>query len=137
LARRFTEVKKAHHFYPVLFYFRFPEPFYLVSGSALDTASLLKTALDPRPICSPQNSAALEHLRRARLMVMRTLERVFVLHHGAAGRCETPDAETLRRWRQRYFAALRELQNAEIPIIDDAKDWHRAVHDSARRSGPQ
>ncbi len=35
-----TGVKESHHFYPVLFYFRFREPFYSVSRSArlaLDT----------------------------------------------------------------------------------------------------
>lgn len=40
IASEMTGVKESHHFYPVLFYFRFREPFYSVSRSArlaLDT----------------------------------------------------------------------------------------------------
>jgi hypothetical protein len=33
LAAEITSAKEAHHFYPILFYFRFPEPFYSVSRS--------------------------------------------------------------------------------------------------------
>ena len=38
-----TQAKEAHHFYPVLFYFRFSDPYHSVSRStlvALDTVSL-------------------------------------------------------------------------------------------------
>jgi hypothetical protein len=48
LASEVTAAKEAHHFYPVLFYFRFPEPHYSVSRSwlvALDAASLIQSAL--------------------------------------------------------------------------------------------
>jgi hypothetical protein len=44
-----TEAKEAHHFYPVLFYFRFSDSYHSVSRSALvalDTVSLITTALD-------------------------------------------------------------------------------------------
>jgi hypothetical protein len=44
-----TQAKEAHHFYPVLFYFRFSDPYHSVSRStlvALDTVSLIKSALD-------------------------------------------------------------------------------------------
>jgi hypothetical protein len=42
------EVKEAHHFYPVLFYFRFEDPRYAVSRFSLvvlDAVSLLRSAL--------------------------------------------------------------------------------------------
>src|SRR3954464_12591068 len=48
LAAEATDAKEAHHFYPILFYFRFPEPYYSVSRSslvALDAVSLIKSAL--------------------------------------------------------------------------------------------
>src|SRR5947209_466813 len=48
LAAEVTAAKEAHHFYPILFYFRFPEPFYSVSRSwllALDAVSLIRSAL--------------------------------------------------------------------------------------------
>jgi hypothetical protein len=44
-----SQIKEAHHFYPVLFYFRFGEPYYSVSRSTLvtlDTVTLIKSALD-------------------------------------------------------------------------------------------
>jgi hypothetical protein len=43
--------KETHHFYPVLFYFRFREPYYSVSRFALvspDTVTLIKSALDDK-----------------------------------------------------------------------------------------
>ena len=49
LAANMTSVKEAHHFYPVLFYFRFHEVRYSVSRIglvALDTVTLIRTALD-------------------------------------------------------------------------------------------
>lgn len=49
LARSLAATKEAHHFYPLLFYFRFKEPFYAVSRFSfvlLDAATLIDTALD-------------------------------------------------------------------------------------------
>ena len=48
LASQMIEVKEAHHFYPVLFYFRFEDPRYAVSRFSLvvlDAVSLLRSAL--------------------------------------------------------------------------------------------
>src|SRR3954454_12515581 len=51
-----TMAKESHHFYPVLFYFRFSDPYHSVSRStlvALDTVSLIKSALYRSPsICT-------------------------------------------------------------------------------------
>ncbi|MGY3506946.1 MULTISPECIES: hypothetical protein [unclassified Bradyrhizobium] len=46
LAAELTDAKEADHFYPILFYFRFPEPIYAVSRSwliALDAVSLIRS----------------------------------------------------------------------------------------------
>src|SRR3954471_14893756 len=48
LASNACAAKESHHFYPLLFYFRFSEPYYSVSQTAtvlLDTVSLLKSAV--------------------------------------------------------------------------------------------
>src|SRR3954451_3337233 len=48
LAAEATDAKEAHHFYPLLFYFRFPEPYYSVSRSWLVTlhaVSMIRSAL--------------------------------------------------------------------------------------------
>src|SRR5581483_5629859 len=49
MAAEMSRVKQSHHFYPLLFYFRFPEPYYSVSRFSLvslDAATLIQTALD-------------------------------------------------------------------------------------------
>ncbi|SEI15888.1 hypothetical protein SAMN02799636_06120 [Methylobacterium sp. 275MFSha3.1] len=51
LAASLSEMKEAHHFYPVLFYFRFRQPFYSVSAQvfvALDTVSLIRSGIGGR-----------------------------------------------------------------------------------------
>jgi hypothetical protein len=61
LGSQIASVKEAHHFYPVLFYFRFSEPFYsvsLITLTALDTVALLRSALDANRHGSLQRSAA-------------------------------------------------------------------------------
>ena len=60
-------IKEAHHFYPVLLYFRFDEPLYAPPRAllvALDAAALIRTALDPRELGWLRESAALEELER-------------------------------------------------------------------------
>ena len=49
LAVEMTQAKEAHHFYPVMFYFQFSDPYHSVSRStlvALDAVSLITSALD-------------------------------------------------------------------------------------------
>ena len=50
-AAEVAAVKEAHHFYPVLFYFRFAEPIYAASRFGLvtlDAVSLIRSALSDR-----------------------------------------------------------------------------------------
>lgn len=68
LSSAMATMKETHHFYPVLFYFRFPETFYSVSQMtlvALDTVSLIKSALDNDQYatlqCSGSQSEARDH----------------------------------------------------------------------------
>lgn len=65
LAGEMAAIKETHHFYPVLFYFRFEDAFYAPSRLlliALDTAALIRTGLDPRELGWLQQSAALAEL---------------------------------------------------------------------------
>lgn len=62
LAGDLAAIKETHHFYPVLFYFRFEDVFYAPPRMlllALDAAALVRTALDPRELGWLQESAAL------------------------------------------------------------------------------
>jgi len=60
-----TQGKESHHFYPILFYFRFREPYYSISRTALislDTVTLIKSALDDDEYGWLKESAAVEQL---------------------------------------------------------------------------
>jgi hypothetical protein len=120
LAADVVAVKETHHFYPVLFYFRFKDAYYAVSRTlliALDAAALVRTALDPRELGWLQESAALTELERASSLLLRTLNDTFPVD-------DAPSAASRRsreRWRLRYGQALLRLREAGIPTRADAE----------------
>ncbi len=119
LSTEMAQAKELHHFYPVLFYFRFREPYYSVSMSvlvALDTVTLLKTGLSDEQYSWLKNSASVSQLSHAALLLVTTLEDTF-LPRGSPNRPELPDTSTQERWRHRYFAGLQRLQQAGIHTI--------------------
>ena len=120
LAGEFAAIKETHHFYPVLFYFRFTDDFYAMSRLllvALDAAALVRTALDPRELGWLQESAALDELERTSALLLRTLTENF-----PASRAPSADSTRSReRWRLRYEQAVQRLRAAGIPTRDDAE----------------
>jgi hypothetical protein len=111
-------VKETHHFYPVLFYLRFEETYYAASRMllvALDAATLIRTALDPRELGWLQESAALAELEHASTLLLRTLNQSFPVHDGQSG--DSPQSR--ERWRRRYERALLRLREADIPTRPD------------------
>jgi hypothetical protein len=113
-AAKAVEVKESHHFHPVLFYFRFSEPYYSVSRTSLvtlDTVTLIKSALDENEYGWLKQSAAIDQLWRGTLMELKTLIRSFA---PSADVEMPPSEETRARWRRRYAAALDRLQHAGI-----------------------
>src|SRR5205085_4103609 len=80
VAGEFAAIKETHHFYPVLFYFRFTDDFYAMSRLllvALDAAALIRTALEPRELGWLQESAALAELEQSSTLLLRTLNQNF------------------------------------------------------------
>ena len=121
LASGMTDVKEAHHFYPVLFYFRFRDSRYAVSRTtlvALDMVTLIESALDDDQFGWLRASAAVTHLQRASLALVETLADVF-LPDGVPDLAVEPDADDLERWRQRYRAAIARLREAGIATRAD------------------
>jgi hypothetical protein len=119
LASQMVKVKEAHHFYPILFYFRFEDPRYSVSRFALialDAVSLLRTALDGPEAKRLQASGPVEQLDRASLMLVRTLERTFVPRSSTQS---TEEAGGTAAWRSRYSRALAYLADAGLPTMAD------------------
>jgi hypothetical protein len=77
-AAEMIAIKEAHHFYPVLFYFRFRQPFYSVSHNArlvLDLVTLIWTAIEQSRYRWLSKSAAVVQLNDAALLVMKILEK--------------------------------------------------------------
>jgi hypothetical protein len=121
LAMQLTQVKESHHFYPVLFYFRFQAPYYSVSRfalMALDTVTLIKSGLDDKQYGSLKESAAVAQLWRAAMMLVMTLEETF-LSEGKPQPAAPPDEQTINAWQRRYFAGLRRLRQAGIQTMED------------------
>jgi len=119
LAVKVAEAKEGHHFYPVLFYFRFSEPHYAVSRFillALDSVTLIKSALDDRKYEWLKESAAVAQLWRASMLLLSNLTDNFV--PGDTGERE-PDEQTRDRWHRRYQAALQRFRQAGIETIAD------------------
>jgi hypothetical protein len=121
LAMDMTQVKESHHFYPVLFYFRFREPFYSISRFtlvSLDAATLIKSALSDREYSWLKNSGAVEELWDGATLLLETVADIF-LRPAIRGLPHTPNDDTCELWQRRYFAALRTLRQAGIQTVDD------------------
>jgi hypothetical protein len=118
LAGEVAAMKETHHFYPVLFYFRFEDAYYAPSRIlliALDAAALVRTALDPRELGWLQESAAVAELEWASALLLRTLNQSFPVQHGLS--VDSPPSR--ERWRLRYGQALLRLREAGIPTRTD------------------
>jgi hypothetical protein len=131
LAAEVTEAKEAHHFYPILFYFRFPEPYYSVSRSwlvLLDAVSLIRSAL-PTEADWLKQSGAVTQLWTAALLLLVTLENVFLEKKASA---EADDADR-PIWRIRFENARRRLQQAGISVTDDLQRSTESYAEQRRR----
>lgn len=121
LAADMTKAKESHHFYPVLVYFRFRQPFYSVSRFtlvSLDAATLIKSALSDKEYRWLKNSGAVEQLWDGATMLLETISHTF-LYSATRNSSHAPDEDTCDLWRRRYFAALRTLRQAGIQTVDD------------------
>jgi hypothetical protein len=117
IAAEATNAKEAHHFYPILFYFRFPEPYYSVSRSslvALDAVSLIRSAL-PKEADWLKQSGVVTQLSAATLLLLSTLNNVFLQEKASA---EADDVDH-SLWRIRFENARQRLQEAGICVTDD------------------
>jgi hypothetical protein len=118
LAGDMAAIKEMHHFYPVLFYFRFEDAFYAPSRIlllALDAAALVRTVLDPRELGWLQESAAVAELEHAAALLLHTLTRSFPVHDEASVHSQRlPDRSQLR-----YAQAVVRLREAGIPTRAD------------------
>jgi hypothetical protein len=131
LARSLATMKEAHHFYPLLFYFRFEDPLYAVSRFSfvlLDLVTLIETGLDPRRCGSLVRSAPVTSLHQGTLLLLETLDRSF-----PTSKIQPPDPADAWRDRQSYATAIDTLARAGLPTRFDGID---AYVDERRRWEP-
>lgn len=123
VAVKLISVQEDYHHYPILFFFRFEEPYYSVSSIALvalDTVTLIKSGLDDEEYAWLKESATVAQSRRAALRLVTTLMDAFL-----GGPPDPPaaiSAETAAQWRRRYQAGLRRLREADIKTIADEEE---------------
>lgn len=125
-----SDIEETHHFYPSLFYFRFVQAEYSVSRVtllALDTVSLIQSALDDERYTWLKESAAVMQLWHSSLILVTSLETAFLISKAgdqadlSEPESPPPDAAVQERWRQRYFAATRRLRQAGISTAADER----------------
>jgi hypothetical protein len=115
-------VRESHHFYPMLFFFRFREPYYSVSRTALvslDTVSLIKSALDDKEYGWLKESAAVMDLWRATMQELQTFAREFLPDEELDA---PPDQQTREHWRRRYEKAVERLNASQIKTTKDGAE---------------
>jgi len=127
IAVEMTVALEAHHFYPVLFYFRFPRPIYGVAYFALlalDEVTLVKSALSDDELAWLKESAPVTQLWRAALLLVNTQEKRS-RQAGAADEARQPTEDDVARWNRRYHAAVRRLKEAGVATRQDEAEGAR------------
>ncbi len=123
-AESMVNVREAHDFYPVLFYFRFPEPRYAaarVTMMALDAVSLIRAGIPDGENQWIKDTASMSQLWEASLSLLQTLEYTF--RPGEA--LEKPDkaSDTERElWRGRYRKAMSMLREGGIETTSSEEE---------------
>ena len=129
MADGIADVKETHHFYEMLVYFRFPETYYAVTslaGIALDTVSLIKSALDDERFATLKESAAVQDLWHASQRLLGVIaDGLLPGGRSPKDAPSPPDAATRERWLRRYRAAVRRLKDAGIPTLPDEESGFR------------
>lgn len=126
---------ESHHAYPVLHYFRFPEPHYALARIALislDLAALIKSALHPHIHQPFINSAAVTGLEKGGLDMLVQLSNSFL------DKQQIDSTEQRQEWRHWYFEAAKVIQQNGIETVDDLEigadnyvlirsNWHNII----------
>lgn len=109
------QIYQTHRFFPVLRHFYYREPYYALPRIlliALDTVTLLHSALDREHYARLLRSPVLDDLYESAMSVARELS--------GSGRAQvTPPADDA--WRRRYQAAVARLAEAELVVRKDTE----------------
>lgn len=128
------QIHQAHRFYPVLRYFHYRESFYALPQillTALDTATLIRSALDKEQYARTIHSPDLNTMFDAAMLLMQELT--------SDAQPRPPSKQEVKIWRERYLAALSRLTDAGLHTRIDTvagadeyiafrKEWNQPVH---------
>jgi len=128
------QIHQTHRFYPILRYFHYREPFYELPRillTALDTATLIRSALDQERYARTIHSPDLNTMFDAAMMLMHELT--------SEAQPSPPAKQEVKIWREHYLAALPRLADAGLHIRVDTVAgadeyvtlrtvWDRPVH---------
>lgn len=121
LVQPLAQTKEAHHFYPLLFYFRFKDPLYSVSRFGfilLDLTTLIDTTLDRQRHGGLVRSSPVASLRRCTLLLLETLDRNFPTADE-----KRADAAAAASHGESYAAAVKTLRRAGIEARPDGGSY--------------
>jgi hypothetical protein len=123
LAAETTAVYESHHFYSVLVYFRFREPYYAMGRGTLmsmELVTLIDTALDDRQHGWLRASGAVTQLREGAMHALAEFAGVYL--PGGPPAVGDQDQRVTAAWQRRYHAAVDHLRRAGISVTPDEQD---------------
>lgn len=123
LAAEVAATKEAHHFYPVLFYMRFAQPYYSLSFATLvllDAVALIRSTLGDE-YRAVKELRALDQIWDGSLMLITSLEGNFLSSQPQTA--QRPDLTEVARWEQRLDQAIAVLEAAGLRTVDRCHAW--------------
>lgn len=121
MAEELINLYESHHTYPVLHYFRFQDSAYSLARMALltlDTATLVRTALDERAYPSLVRSSAVAALWGGGLQLLEGMASTY-LPQPRPGRVEHLEGETEQLWRAHYHQAVEKLRAEGVAVVEE------------------
>lgn len=112
---------ESHNSYPVVLYFRFRQAYYSLPRIVLltmDTATLIKSALNSEKYRSLIGSAAVAELWGGNLHLLHQLSRSFLPKSDRLN----INARREQAWRERYYRAVERLREQGIETVSDLEE---------------
>jgi len=134
MAKDLLNLLESDHTYPILHYFRFQEAYYALPRMlliAMDTVSLIKSALDSEKYGSLVGSAAVAELWGGGQQLLVELSESFLPKKYRASQDQPEQA-----WRERYYAAVQRLEARGIATAPDLEEGVAFYISLRRRWGP-
>lgn len=117
MARDLMNLLESQHSYPVLLYFRFQQTYYALPRMillAIDTVTLIKSALNAEKYSSLVRSTAVAELWGGSLQMLVELSRAIV-----PKACANINDQQEQAWRKRYYQAVERLRKEGIETAKD------------------